>query len=226
MKYLFYIHIGGKRELTDKEIEFLAAHSDFICLSYGLAADKYGSTEKGIENTAQKLKRLNPEIKLIFYWNSFLDYPLYDAHNEYMSHPEWWLKTTDGKLDLKNNELRRYDLSNPDVRNWYTNVAVKGTSGYCDGIFMDAFNQVHAEANIQLWGKEKYDLIQNGSFALFKETRQKIGDDKIILYNGIRNTPDVHFGKEYLPFADAVIIEHFDAFYSNSKNQWLRISAT
>lgn len=212
-----YFHIGGAAGLDQNELRFVASHSNFICLSNGIAVNKYGSTEKGIEFTAMELKKINPAAKLIFYWNSFLDYPLYEAHNTYFSHPEWWLKTKDGELDLKNGRIKRYDLSNPEVRNWWTGVAKNGTSGICDGIFMDAFNQVSDKSNIQLWREDKYNEIQKGLLSLVKETRQILPENKIILYNGIRNTGVVHFGKEFLPFSDAVLIEHFGAFSSSSK---------
>jgi alpha-glucosidase (family GH31 glycosyl hydrolase) len=51
---------------------------------------------------------------------------MYDAHNDYQLQPNWWLKNKEGETDLKKGTtLKRYDLSNPAVRNWWTDVAKK-----------------------------------------------------------------------------------------------------
>lgn len=80
-------------------------------------------------------------MKVIFYWNTFLDYPFYKASKVYENHPEWWLRTLSGDLDIKaGTNIKRYDLSNPIVRNWWTDVAYKSVvDGTSDGVFMDAF---------------------------------------------------------------------------------------
>ncbi len=87
----------------------------------------------------------------------------------------------------------RYDLSNPEVREWWTEeVKIAVIDGSCDGVFMDAFPQITSSANIDLWGQEKYDAIQEGLIRTIELTRDKIGLDNIIMYNGIRNTNELH----------------------------------
>ena len=157
-------------------------------------------------------------MKVIFYWNTFLDYPEFQAHEEYQQHPEWWLKTVDGKLDKKTGNLKRYDLSNSEVRAWWTDVAQKAVvEGSCDGVFMDAFPQIVAPSNKGLWGQEKYEAIQQGLLAVINETRGKIGENKLIFYNGIRSTPANKIGNDYMQLTDAAMIEHFGHFNSGSK---------
>jgi hypothetical protein len=217
-------HFGKTGSLmTADEAKFVTSHSGFICLEKGHATGQFGTTEKGIEMEARQLKKLNPAMKVIFYWNTFLDYPMYEAHEVYEKHPEWWLKTVSGEPDLKNKSIKRYDLSNPQVRNWWTDVAQKAVrKGSSDGVFLDAFPQVTAAANIKIWGKEKYDAIQQGLKDIVRETRGKIGDDKLILYNGIRSTPQVNIGYDFPEHTDAVMIEHFGNFSSGSKESMLR----
>jgi len=210
----------GKRSglMTKEEAKFVAEHSGFVCLEKGHGSGQFKFTEEGIEKEAQQLKKLNPSIKVIFYWNTFLDYPMYKAHEEYEKHPEWWLKTKENELDLKNGTIKRYDLSNPEVRNWWTDVAKKAVvDGSSDGVFMDAFPQIVAPANRVLWGVEKYDAIQQGLKEIIKETRAKIGPGKLIVYNGIRSTPETKIGYYFPEFTDAVMIEHFGNFQSGSK---------
>jgi hypothetical protein len=212
-------HFGKTDSLmTAEEARFVASHVGFICLEKAHASGQFQYTEDGIEQEARQLKEYNPNLKVIFYWNTFLDYPMFQAHEAYQRHPEWWLKTLDGSLDKKNGRIKRYDLSNHEVREWWTDVAQKAViEGSCDGVFMDAFPQISAPANKSLWGIEKYDAVQKGLVDILKETRLKIGNDKLIFYNGIRSTPNRTIGNEYAEFTDAVMIEHFGHFQSASK---------
>lgn len=89
--------------------------------------------------------------------------------------------------------------------------------GSCDGVFMDAFPQVKATGNKRLWGREKYGAIQQGLVQVIQETRAKIGDDKLIFFNGIRNTPKSKIGNDFAQNTDAVMIEHFGHFNSSTK---------
>ncbi len=217
-------HFGKNgRLLTKKEAKFITTHSNFIVLEKGHGIPEYDNTEEAISAEAKKLKKLNPNMKVIFYWNAFLDYSMYEAHNIYNIHPEWWLKTKNGELDLKNRKLKRYDLSNPEVRNWWTNIAKNEVkNGNADGVFMDAFIQVAAPSNIKLWGKDKYDAIQQGLKDLVKETREVIGNDKLIVYNGVRSTPRKNIGNNFPDYTDAVMTEHFAVLNSTSKESMLK----
>jgi hypothetical protein len=209
--------------MTKEEAEFVTSRSNFICLEKGHASKAFGGTEAGIEAEARQLKKLNPKMKVIFYWNSFLDYSMYQAHEEYGKHPEWWLRTQDGKLDLKKGRLMRYDLSNAEVRDWWTDVAAEAVmNGSSDGVFMDAFPQVTSQANRKLWGDEKFEAIQRGLKDLIRETRRKIGNEKLIVFNGIRSTPKWSAGFDYPEHIDAAMIEHFGYFQSSSKEMMLK----
>jgi len=216
-------HFGKSGSLTNNEAKFITSRSNFIVLEKGHGMPKHKNTEIGIEKDAKKLKKYNSNMKVIFYWNSFLDYSLYEAHNVYESHPEWWLKTIDGDLDLKNGKIKRYDLSNPTVRKWWV-ATVKNAilNGSTDGVFMDAFIQVTSPANIKLWGQAKYDSIQDGLKKLIAETRIALGDDKLIVYNGIRSTPKRNVGNNFPDNTNAVMIEHFGIIKSNSKESMLQ----
>jgi hypothetical protein len=216
-------HFGKKGDLlTKSEAEFVASHSNFVVLEKAHGFPKYKYSEQTIAADAAVLKTLNPEMKVVFYWNAFLDYSMYKAHEEYQKHPDWWLKTKKGELDLKNGKIKRYDLSNPEVRNWWSNIAKENLNNKnIDGVFFDALVQVTNPANKGLWGIEKYNAIQQGLKGLIKETRAKIGDDKLIIYNGIRSTPKRNTGNDFPDSTDAVMIEHFGHFKSKSKESML-----
>ncbi|MDO7172407.1 putative glycoside hydrolase [Mariniflexile sp. AS56] len=216
-------HFGKNGALTNDEAKFITSRSNFIVLEKGHGLPTYKNTEMGIEADAKKLKRFNPDMKVIFYWNAFLDYSMYEAHDVYTNHPEWWLKTKDGKLDLKNEKIKRYDLSNPAVRKWWVETAKNEiTKGSTDGVFMDAFIQVTNPANIEFWGETKYNSILDGLKKLIAETRIALGNDKLIVYNGIRSTPNRNVGNNFPDNTDAVMIEHFGIIQSHSKESMLQ----
>lgn len=216
-------HFGKKGDLmTKSEAKFVASKSNFVVLekAHGSPSIKY--TEDAIKIDAKKLKSFNPDIKVIFYWNAFLDYPMYKAHETYQANPDWWLRKQDKSLDLKNEKIKRYDLSNSEVRDWWTDVAKKEiVNGGTDGVFMDAFIQVLHTNNIKLWGQKKYTEIQKGLKDLINEAREKLGDDKLIVYNGIRSTPNKNTGNNFPANTDVVMIEHFGHFASISKESML-----
>ncbi|MEO9571956.1 MAG: putative glycoside hydrolase [Polaribacter sp.] len=217
-------HFGKKGDLlTKKEAKFIASHSNFVVLEKAHGFPKYRYSEESIAADAKVLKSLNKEIKVVFYWNAFLDYSMYKAHKEYQKKTDWWLKTQKGELDLKSNRIKRYDLSNPEFRNWWSNVAKENLDNKnIDGVFFDALNQVTNPGNKRLWGIEKYNAIQKGLKDLIKETRTKIGDGKIIVYNGIRSTPVRNAGNDFPDNTDAVMIEHFGFFNSKTKESMLK----
>lgn len=217
-------HFGKKRTLlTKKEAKFVATHSNFVVLEKAHGFPKYKYSEEAIAADAAVLKDLNPDMKVVFYWNAFLDYSMYKAHEEYQKHPEWWLKTKEGALDLKNDKIKRYDLSNKNLRKWWVGVAKQNLKNKnIDGVFFDALNQVTSPGNKRVWGVEKYDAIQQGLKDLIKETRCKIGDDKLIVYNGIRSTPRINAGNDFPDNTDAIMIEHFGFFNSKTKESMLK----
>ena len=216
-------HFGKKGGMmTKKERKFVTSHSKFIVLEKAHGRPFIKDSEIAIRKEAKRIKKICPQAKVIFYWNAFLDYPLYKAHREFNKHPNWWLRTKTGKLDLKLDKFKRYDLTNPEFRDWWTNIAKAETAGdNSDGVFMDAFNQVITPVNKRKWGIDKYNEMQVGLKNLVAETRKKIGDDKLIVYNGIRSIQGRNVGNGFPEHTDAVMIEHFGMFRSTSKESML-----
>jgi len=217
-------HFGKKGDLlTKSEAKFIASHSNFVVLEKAHGFPKYKYSEESIAADAKVLKALNSDMKVVFYWNAFLDYSMYKAHEDYQNKEDWWLKTAKGEYDLKDGKIKRYDLSNPEVRNWWSDIAVDNIMNEnIDGVFFDALVQVTNPGNKRLWGVDKYNAIQQGLKDLIKETRAKIGDDKLIVYNGIRSTPVRNSENDFPENTDAIMIEHFGYFNSKTKESMLK----
>ena len=222
-----YAHFGDRAGMSDEEVEFIASHYDFIVLEKAHGMGKYGDTEQGTIEDVARIKALNPEAKMLYYWNLLLDYPLYEASSKREGDPSWFIHDTDGNLDKKRsgpNGLNKYDLSNENWRHWWVSVAKDMLErGAMDGVFIDALPQVALKpaGNMQLWGEEKYSAIEHGIGETLVELKQAIGPDTIVIYNGIRSVPGgwEHGGMKYLEYADGVIIEHFNAILSQEPAQ-------
>lgn len=208
------IHFGKRDgDLTDAEIDFLATHSRLIALEKGHGAGAHGSTEAGVADTARRLKQRNPAVKVLFYLNAFINWPGYESFKTYR--PEWTLRDTKGKEVMKTATVSRPDPSNPDFREWWSDiVAAEMRRGPIDGIFADALPQALTPALAKEVGPEKAQAVAAGLCEMLALTKRKIGPDRIILANGTRGT-------NYLEILDwegidGVMIEHFDAINSTS----------
>jgi len=210
-----YAHLGkNEDDFTPQELEFLAKHFDFITIEKGQAVRKRGGTEDGIYEAARRLKKLNPRASVLFYWNAFLDYPLYNAAKSVK--PDWHLKTPAGQPFLVRNTVPAYDLALPAVREWWSDVAAGAMrSAPLDGIFADALPQVLTPAKARQLGDAKHLAMIAGLKEMMAATRRKVGPDKIILANGTR----AEDFRELLDWdsLSGVMIEHFGHFGSASK---------
>jgi len=217
-----YIHFGkSSGPLSDSELRFVAHVSDFVCLEKGHGRDHFGSTEKGIAFDAKRLKALNPRMKVLFYWNTFLNNPLYDACETVANHPLWIFRDKKGNPIYKVRTLEQYNLLNPEFRQWWAAIAGKAVTEYgCEGIFMDAVNQAKRPIWMKRgWGEGNENILTQAVIDMMRLANQEMGEDAILIYNGILSSDPggITTGKEYLPHASGVMIEHFTAFHSQSK---------
>jgi len=222
-----YSHFGDREGMSDEEVEFIASHYDFIVLEKAHGMEKYGDTEQGTIEDVARIKALNPDAKMLYYWNLLLDYPLYEASKKRVDEPAWFIHTVDGELDLKGsgpNALKKYDLSNENWRHWWVSVATDMLErGSMDGVFIDALPQVALKPENQkrVWGDEKYLEIERGIGETLIALKQAIGPETTVIYNGIRSVPGgwEHGGMKYLEYADGAIIEHFNVILSQEPEQ-------
>lgn len=208
------IHFGKRTaDLTDGEIEFLAVHSDFICLEKSHGARVHGSTEAGIADSARRIVARNPDAKVLFYFNAFINWPGYEAFKSYRD--EWTLRKANGETVKHPSGTPRPDPSNADFREWWSEaVARANRSAPLSGVFIDAIPQAISPGLARQVGDVKARAIVDGLREMIAMTKRKLGPDSIVLVNGLRTT---RF-REILDWEgiDGVMIEHFGAFKTTS----------
>jgi hypothetical protein len=207
------IHFGKRGQMTDAELDFIASHSEFVALEKSHGVRAHGSTERGIADTARQLKQRNPRVKVLFYFNAFVNWPGYEAFATYR--PEWTLRSMDGHVVKHPSGTPRPDPSHPEFREWWSEIVAQAvTNGNLDGVFADALPQSRSPALTKMLGAEKQQALGDGLRQMLALTKRKMGDGRIVLANGIR-------AGQHLDFLDwegigGVMIEHFDAFGSQT----------
>jgi len=217
-----YIHFGKSTgPLSETELRFVAQLSDFVCLEKGHGRGRSGSTEKGIAHDAKRLRALNPRMKVLFYWNTFLNYPLYDACQTVANHPGWIFRDKSGNPIYKVRTLEQYNLLNPDFRQWWASIAEKAVTEYgCDGIFMDAVNQAKRPIWMKRgWGEGNEAILTQAVVDMMRLAIRQMGEEALLVYNGVRSMDPAGTtsGAEYLAHSSGAMVEHFTAFRSQSK---------
>jgi len=190
-----YAHFGIVTGLEPEEYDFVAEHFDFIGLTAGKV--KRGDTcEPYIGKGAHEIKKRNPDAEVLFYWCPCQVKRAWGVFN--VNFPE------DGFMP----DDEQFDVTKQSLRNWWTDWAAKAAHDYsCDGLFLDG---LCAGQPGFLWsrryGDEKAALMDKAMIQMMKEAREKIGPDKLFIFNEL-HAPD---GERYFEVTDDAMIADFD----------------
>eukprot|EP00051_Salpingoeca_urceolata_P009001 m.110546 g.110546 ORF g.110546 m.110546 type:complete len:386 (-) comp16053_c0_seq2:194-1351(-) len=110
-----------------------------------VAPDQQRAEDKIIA-AAKQLKTKMPELPVVFYLNSVMDWTEYDLHAYLTQHPDLWLRSQSGDFAYINvpgstSKIHVFDLANPTMQQVFLDVLRKAkASGYIDGCFLDRGN--------------------------------------------------------------------------------------
>jgi hypothetical protein len=165
-------------------------------------------------------------MTVLFYWNSFLNYPLYDACKEFKQHPDWVFRDSEGNPLYKVRRLEQYNVLNADFRQWWASIAGTAVTDYgCDGIFMDALLQTTSPKWVKRgWGQGNERLVTTAVTDMMVRAKKSMGSGAVLLYNGLRSSDrgETMRGHEFLAHADGATVEHFGAFQSRTRDSIAR----
>jgi len=220
------IHLHKKTgDFSTSEAKFIARFP-IVCIEKSQAVDVYNGMEQGTFNASQIIKKFNPKSKVLFYWNSRIDYgQLYSFGNilDENAHPEWAMKDLKGELvTVQNGRRKTYDPTIPGFRKWWVKIPVQAVAkGKLDGVFVDAVLQYAGGENVKVkqYGEQKYREIMSGVFDMMGELKNQLGKDQLVIANALRGTnaaPDN--GRIFYPYIDGAMIEHFCDLSGRSKD--------
>lgn len=125
--------IRKSKAYTDKEIRAIAENYDLVVLEKANGAG-LGSVSIGMKDTGARLKAINPNIKVLFYWNSRIFFGHYGIDTTISQHMDEWISKTFFIRD----GLKTYVRENPDFLKWWVGCSEKMISDPgIDGTFVD-----------------------------------------------------------------------------------------
>ena len=215
-----YFMFGDKnRVLRPEQVRFIAEQTDFLCIEKSHGMGQLGAAELGAKHEAAALKKVNPDMKVLFYFNAAFAWPYTSYNKNFTSqrigeHPELkkFLIT-----DLKSGELIKrfgvafcYDVLNPDFRDWWVETVVKGVGDAgCDGAFID---QMHG--NIMYRDKSVAPEVEKAMGQMMVALKERMGADKILLANNAYS-PNA---KHVYPVSDAIMFENYATVKSSKES--------
>jgi hypothetical protein len=206
---MYYMFGDGQRVLHAEEVEFIADRTDFLCIEKSHGHEELGAAELGAKHEAAAFKKIKPDMKVLFYFNSayawpFTSYNRAFTRREIDEHPELKkfliVDPKTGELAHRSNVFF-FDVLNPELREWWASTVAKGVADSgCDGAFID---QMHG---FQWLREDKKDAVQKAMGDMMALLKQKMGPDKILLGNNANQ----EIAKRVFPVIDASMFEHYN----------------
>jgi hypothetical protein len=206
-----YMHIRKAQKFTDAEIKYLASFP-LLTFEKTTGHSAFQSTEDGTLAAAKAVKDVNPSTKILYYRNVIVHYGTYKANAEIEKLPGAFLVGRNGKTKLVRNVAEAYDLTNPQVRDWWVGHAKQVCSDPAiDGLFLDGNIKVLSSGYLNRdIGKEKKAAQFAGYKTMMDEARKALGPDKIMLANVLRIGQSKDDGLEAIKQFDGSYIEGFE----------------
>ena len=206
-----YMHIRKAQKFTDAEIKYLASFP-LLTFEKTTGHKAFQSTEDGSLAAAKAVKEVNPLIKILYYRNVMVHYGTYKANAEIEKMPGAFLVGRNEKTKLVRNVAEAYDLTNPQVRDWWVGHAKQVCSDPAiDGLFLDGNIKVLSSGYLKRdIGEEKKAAQFAGYKTMMDETRKALGPDKIMLANVLRIGQSKDDGLEAIKQFDGSYIEGFE----------------
>lgn len=201
------------RLLTPEQVRFIAAETGFLCIEKSHGMKPLGAAELGAKHEAAAFKKVDPSIKVLFYFNAAYAWP-YTSYNKDFSkeridkNPKFKkFLVTNPKTGTLADQFGAFcfDVLNPDFRKWWVDTVAKGVAeSGCDGAFID---QMHGNAEYR---KDKQDEIEKAVGEMMAELKRKLGPGKILLANNAYSEN----ARYVFPVSDAIMFEN----YANAKS--------
>ncbi|TWU46100.1 hypothetical protein Poly51_54950 [Rubripirellula tenax] len=204
----YYMFGDPNRLLTPNQVSFIAERTGFLCVEKSHGTKPLGAAELGAKHEAAAFKKINPDVKVLFYFNAAYAWP-YTSYNQVFTKA-----LIDQEPELKKfliphpktGQLAEqfgafcFDVLNPDFRDWWVEIVTKGVreSG-CDGAFID---QMHGSVKLR---RNKSVEIQKAMGEMMAALKKSLGPDKILLANNAYSED----ARYVYPVSDAIMFENY-----------------
>ena len=205
-----YMHIRKTTAFNAAEVDYL---SSFPLVTF----EKYtghgtsGTVDRGTIAAAEAIKKKSPRTKVLFYRNVFVHYGGYSFDKELhrLDHP--FLADKQGATDLVRGKIKAYDLSNPQVIDWWANTALAVCRhDAIDGLFIDGNLKVLTSYLSRQLPAGKKETLTAGYSTLVKRLRAELPSSDLLIANMIRARHFPDAGLKHLEAFDGSYLEGFE----------------
>jgi hypothetical protein len=205
-----YMHIRKATAFTDHELDYLASYP-LVTLEKTTGLHSSGSTDEGTLVAAKAIKQRNPRTKVLFYRNVLVHYGGYSFDDRLERITEPFLVDKRGDARLVRNTTEAYDLSNPQVVEWWVDTALSVCRQEAiDGLFLDGNIKALTPYLARQLPPGKKEAVTTGYWDMIKQTRAGIPPQDLLIANMIRASYFPDAGLDYLKSFDGSYIEGFD----------------
>ncbi|KAL7468430.1 hypothetical protein ACHAXS_008653 [Conticribra weissflogii] len=201
-----YVAIRRASAYSQQQIEQIA-HHDVVMLEKANGTSAYGSVEEGTRQAAARIKSVNPSVKILFYLNSMVHYPRYEANKTFKL--EWATRKRENPDEYFKfmNRYYYYDHRNLDFREWWISRALEMLDDeHIDGIFMDG---ICATPNRRGYGKG----YEQAYIETATELRERLPPGKFLIGNALKNGANNPLGGigniQHLQYLDGSYLERW-----------------
>lgn len=217
--------------LTDAELDFASAHYRIVSLEKCTGVQSNVTTEGAIWATAHRFKQRDPTTKIIFYLSTEQQgLSCYEASQEFMSNPEWWLKDDAGNV-VHHRGHPVMDCTVEAAVRWWVSIPLRGDDGrggwhgipvssLIDGVLADSSHYARY-ANVSI---ARLEAIEDAKFRMIERLQKAMTalNGGIVMANGIdmygRPNADprdpLGHNLKVLSYVAAVMNEHTAVFES------------
>ncbi|TWU19807.1 putative glycoside hydrolase [Allorhodopirellula heiligendammensis] len=206
----YFMFGDTQRVLSPEEVRSIASRTDFLCIEKSHGSKALGAAELGAKHEVEAFKRIKPEMKVLFYFNSAYAWP-FTSYNKVFT-PDQINARPDLKslllIDPATGELAQrrkvffFDVLNPQMRKWWVDTVAKGVADSgSDGAFID---QMHGFFWMR---KDRAAEVREAMGEMMSSLKERLGPDKILLGNNVHQDLAEHV----FPAVDASMFEHYNA---------------
>lgn len=205
-----YMHIRKANAFTDNELDYLASYP-LVTLEKMTGLHSSGSTDEGTLVAAKAIKERNPRTKVLFYRNVLVHYGGYSFDDQLGRIAEPFLVDKRGNTRLVRDTTEAYDLSNPQVVEWWVDTALSVCRHEAiDGLFLDGNIKALTPYLARQLPPGKKEAVAAGYRDMIERTRSGIPPQDLLIANIIRASYFPDAGLSYLKSFDGSYIEGFD----------------
>eukprot|EP00041_Stephanoeca_diplocostata_P028183 m.789701 g.789701 ORF g.789701 m.789701 type:complete len:419 (+) comp23324_c0_seq11:324-1580(+) len=228
---MVFMHGGNKSVISRDALEFAASHYKMVAFSNCYGVDGGGTLqEEAALLSAQEMRKMNPDIKNVFYWKGDLYSQIKGcstAGAEFVQHPEWILRDDHGK-EAGRGEINSRD---PSFREFYINHivtlfksmdATNKSKPLLDILYLDGLGD-SSPRPVKGLSMQEAEAYHNATHEMLSELNKQLealGKGQFVLVNGLDTTANIPWQASVGPGS---MVDHFGIlqFINKSTGKWL-----